>query len=418
MLEQEEELSNSFNQFCENILNYRVMYNIKNPHNRKTLLALSNQSLEKYKNMKDSIYYRRAYILQYIFRELVENKLDKKSYKFFFRLINQPYLNEYLLPEKRKLIAEFVQTDNLYKTILYIKSVTQQNRFEILTLKILKDHLTVCMAPRYFFTYNLKEIDEINKSKTIKYNTQIFEKYGFGFLTDVNVEVISKIRDNRPILTEKLKTGGLARLWASTRFNMIANDCIEKAKKGLVKFIYYGVGWLIEKIPQLKVLEPSPHKSAVILDFTKYEKTKTVDVLFMETSISEDKKELWLEAEIILIDSIKNDIEINFGLKCNIVTFDLENCPRIDIQGSAGTCAIWSLYIFYLYIFYPSRKTIYSILREIEMKSRNSILLVFIFFVYMNFKKDIEEQKTLTRYNEIEDTSNYLKNSSTILKNN
>lgn len=83
-----------------------------------------------------------------------------------------------------------------------------------------------------------------------------------------------------------------------------------------------------------------------------------------------------------------------------------------------STCAIWSLYLFYLYIFCPSRKTIYSILREIEMKSRDSILLVFIFFIYINFKKDIEGQKIRERHYDIEDTVEYLKNNSTILKNN
>ncbi len=400
----DDKLDNNFNiqimnKFCNNIFNYdklNILKKIENPENKNKLIKLSLTSLEKYKNEKDSIYYRRAYILLTILKE------QKKDYKFFFALIHQPYLNFRFL-ENLSELRKFINSVNLYKTIIYIKNITNVvDNFNNLTLKILhssnENFNAVCLAPRWFVTYNYHEFNYINKNRVNKYNTKLTKEYGFTFLTDIDLDVIDKIQDGREILKKSKK------LFFRNSLKNIKNvkECIEKAKKGLIKFIYYEISWIIEDMIDLQIFLPSLHRSNVILDFSEYDKTEIVNVLFMETSISEENLNYWLKAETILIDSVKNDIENNLGLKCNIITFEAESCPRFDIQGEFGTCAIWSLYIFYLYIFCPSRRTIFNLLNEIDIRSRNDILLFFIFFVYKNYQEDVKKS-SLKKESDIRD---------------
>ena len=387
------------NKFCDNILNYHeinILKKIENIENKNKLIQLLLTSLEKYKNEKDSIYYRRSYVLLTILKE------QKKDYKFFFAIIHQPYLNFSFL-ENLFEFRNFINSNNLYKTIIYIKYITNNvDKFNGLTLKILRSSNVnfdaVCLAPRWFVTYNYGEFNYINKNREKKYNTKLSKEYGFTFLTDIDLDIINEIEDGRDIL----KNSKNALFKNSLKNIKNVKKCIEKAKKGLIKFIYYEISWIIENMKELKFFLPSLHRSNVILDFSDYDKTEIVNVLFMETSITEEYLYYWLKAETILMDSVKNDIENNLGLKCNIITFEAESCPRFDIQGDFGTCAIWSLYIFYLYIFCPSRRTIFNLLNEIDIRSRNDILLFFIFFVYKNYQEDVKKSLKKSDPNTIE----------------
>ena len=381
--------------FCENIFNYEYLSGIKK-NDRKILNKFIKKSLEKYKYDKTSIYYRRAYIMDIMFT----NK--NKTYKFFFSIFNQPYLNDYVFNPDLKEIKKFIKSEyDLYDTVMYIKKLTRCSEyFNHLTFNILKSTNSVCISPRLFYTYKNKDVDFINRSKIKKYNTKLTKINGFTFLTDIDLNMYlfdfsnrNKYISERPILINK----------SERLYNMMINNkiktkkCIDDAKNGLIRFVYYEINWVIEQVDEIKYFKFNSsedtmfHRSNVILDFVNYNKTKIVDVIYMETSIEDTcYSDIWVNVENILLDSIKNDIVSNLELECNIITFDSEDCPRVNIQGSYGTCALWSIYLFYLYIFYPSRKEIFSILYKIDIRSRNDILLFFIFFVYKTCKDKIK----------------------------
>lgn len=373
--------------FCENIFNYQFLENIDDK-NKKQLIKICEKSLKKYEKDKTSIYYRRAFVMNTIFKN------QERDYKFFFSIFNQPYLNNYVFSSNLKEIKNFIKSDYLYYTIMYIKNITQHfEEFNHLTLKIINSTNATCISPRWFYTYKKNEFYVINSYKKNKYNDTITKFNGFTFLTDLDTNVISKIKNGeRQYLTKYFHSF----LKNKTKNDAQTKKCIESAKKGLVRFVYYEINWIIEYFSGIKYfLEPDCpmlHRSHVILDFLNYKETKIVDVLFMETSISEENA-IWFYAEQLFLDSVKNDIESNLELKCNIISFENEDCPKINIQGVFGTCAIWSLYFFYLYTIYPSRKDIFNMFKNIDIKSRNDILLFFIFFVYENFKGVIKPLK-------------------------
>ena len=102
----------------------------------------------------------------------------------------------------------------------------------------------------------------------------------------------------------------------------------------------------------------------------------------METSIEDTKIDKWYILENIILESIKQDIEVNLGLKCKIITFDMDQCPQINIQGHMRTCALWSLFIFYIYVLYPNRKAIFTTLKNMSSNDRNIVLMMFIYSIY------------------------------------
>lgn len=377
--------------FCENIFNYQFLQNI-DKKNKKQLIKFCEKSLEKYDDDKSSIYYRRAFAMYTIFTN------SQWSYKFFFSIFNQPYLNNYVFSSDLKEIKSFINSENLYNTSLYIKLITSYfEEFNYLTFKIINSTNAVCISPRWFYTYKNSEFTIINKTKKNKYNNTISKINGFTFLTDLDTYIINKTND-RQLLRNKINY----LLKNKIKTDEQTKKCVNDAKNGLIRFIYYEISWIIENIDELKYFEksscPMLHRSNIILDFLNYKDTKIVNVLSMESSISQGNLN-WIYVDKLLLDSIKNDIEVNLGLKCNIITFEIEECPIVNIQGNIGTCAIWSLYFFYLYTFYPSRKEIFSMLKNIDIKSRNDILLFFIFFVYKNCKQFIKPTKRIPAIN-------------------
>lgn len=378
-------MSSNIKLFCDNIFNYDYLKNIRT--DKKILIKFAQKSLEKYANDKNSIYYRRAFVLKVMLSNL------PKTYEFFFAIFNQPYLNKYVYSSNFNEIKSFIKSKyDLYDTVMYIKSITlHSDEFNHLTLEIIDSTNAVCISPRWFYTYTRSEAKIVNKNKVVKYDDKISNFYGFAFLTDLNVNVIDKIINERKILTENIN--GL--LQNKIKNDLKTKECINSAKNGSVRFVYYEISWIIENTKNLKYFEtsggPILHRSNVILDFVNYKDTKIVDVLYMETSIVDNPN--WYNVEEIFLDSIKNDIRSNLELECNIITFDSESCPRINIQGDYGTCAIWSLYLFYLYTFYPSRLEIFNMLNKINIRSKNDILLFFIFFVYKTCRKFIKRSE-------------------------
>lgn len=74
---------------------------------------------------------------------------------------------------------------------------------------------------------------------------------------------------------------------------------------------------------------------------------------------------------------LKHYIDENFILS----RADLDACP--NLQGTAPLCAVWSLYLFLLYLLNPEydRNQIYRILREYSQKERDLFILQFMFYI-------------------------------------
>ena len=66
----------------------------------------------------------------------------------------------------------------------------------------------------------------------------------------------------------------------------------------------------------------------------------------IETSIDDKKIILWKKFEDIINHSLIQDIKVNLGINCDLITHDMDMCPRINIQEDLHTCALWSLFLF------------------------------------------------------------------------
>jgi hypothetical protein len=75
----------------------------------------------------------------------------------------------------------------------------------------------------------------------------------------------------------------------------------------------------------------------------------------------------------------------------------MDSCPRINIQGNIGTCALWSLFIFYAFVLYPNRKDIFETLRGMTPNERNLLLIIFIYTIYSIATVDIKKTIRLSQ---------------------
>ena len=269
--------------FCDNNFNYEYLSKIKK-EDKKVLIKFIRKSLEKYRDDKTSIYYRRAYIMNTMFT----NKT--KSYKFFFSIFNQPFLNNFVFNSDLKEMKKFIKSKyDLYDTALYIKTITKYSEnFNHLTFNIIESTNTVCISPRWFYTYKDTEVDFINRNKLKKYNTKLTTINGFSFLTDLDLSMDlfnpsnnDKYKIERPMLLNNYRSLYNNMIKSTTQ----TKKCIDDAKQGLIRFVYYEISWIIESISELKYFIksqcPMLHRSNVILDFINYNETKIVNVLYI-----------------------------------------------------------------------------------------------------------------------------------------
>ena len=269
----------------------------------------------------------------------------------------------------------FINSRDFPSVIMNIKRATGLDYIiDRLNKKVIKSREALCLTPRFFFTYAKNEAQTFNT----KYK---FSNIPFVLLTDIP-SANNKISfpDKRGVLT------GLRR---RIYYNLSkvkkeqSKKCIEDTIKNGNNFVYYETNFIIENIPPMVYIlgDVTYHRAGVILDFRNYKRTKVVDVYYMESSITEGVP-MWILVEDIILESIKQDIEVNLGLRVNIITFDMESCPRIGIQGNIGTCALWSLFLFYAYVLTPNRKAIFEQLKSMSNTSRDILLALFVFSLY------------------------------------
>lgn len=274
-------------------------------------------------------------------------------------------------------VKKFVNSDSLEKVIYSIKQLSIKPDFNIniINKRIIKSGEALCISPRFFFAYSKGEEKNFNK----KYK---FSDTAFILLTDVpsSNDKISFLKE-RTILNKKSRENMYKRYISTT---LESKKCIDNSLKKGVNYVNYEVSFIIDDIPPIEYLvkgNATLHRSSVILDFRNYSKTNTVDVYYMETSVKE-RSYAWVKFEEIVMEAIKQDIEVNLGYKTNIISFEMDSCPRINIQGDTGNCAIWSLFLFYAYVLYPNRKALFEQLRSMSNTDRDLLLVIFIFSLF------------------------------------
>jgi hypothetical protein len=179
-----------------------------------------------------------------------------------------------------------------------------------------------------------------------------------------------------PTFLEKILGGKLALKTAAmfyTRNNKKHLQDILKCIKDKTQYIYINLN--------LAISADTLHASNVILDMTDPQSPKLIS---LESSAGGSEEEVWFE--FILSSSLKKFAREQLHLQnVQYITFSDEGCPRFSIQEEQDTCAIWSLYLFYLYILNKDRKKIYSALQKLNVNQRHQIIAQFVFFVGDNF---------------------------------
>lgn len=153
---------------------------------------------------------------------------------------------------------------------------------------------------------------------------------------------------------------------------------IKKCIRKHVDYIYLGVTLFIEKeIGHLK--ENGIHETNVVLNLT--DKNNPLIISF-EPSLSESEK-LHNRYETIYKNAFVGFATKHLQLhNIHYITLSEEACPRFSIQGANDTCALWSLYLFYVYILNGNRKYIYSRFEKVDVNTRHKVLSQFVYFAY------------------------------------
>ncbi len=205
----------------------------------------------------------------------------------------------------------------------------------------------------------------------------IYPKYKFVHLTGLLPDVISTTSDfnpkDRPLLYE------LGSKIATFNSNSLIHlrQCINDAKKGIVRYVYYDLAYLRDTIPEETLTYTSYHATSVILDFEKYNLTGKAGILFFDSSYKHDVEYNTFSKAVL--GGIQFDLKTNIGLNTEIISFNLGLCP--GIQGSGSTCAIWSLFIFYIYVLNPDDRMILQTLYLLDQNERDKILAHFLYYI-------------------------------------
>lgn len=359
---------NTLKLFCSNPIYYEGLFSLK-PKDKEFLLAAADLSLKKYKGV--GVYGDRATIVKQVF----SNKITWQGFLKIFKL-------DYLIDNtKQNNIKQLLaDTHLMLNTISYIKTITnKKDDLNILLKSVLHDYKSVCIAPRVLIAYDIK---------TVKKH---FTKYDVSKIDPTHFMGVPMIIDDgewtsvyRPSTYDK--KNAIIKMMENSNIQTL--PCIKNAIKNKEMFVYYELNLIIEPISSaLYFIDKSNiHRVGLILSFLKYDINKTVDVFYMESAVVENNS-LSAQLEQIIFESIKNDLKYNLDIKkVNIISFELEDCPRINIQGRSNTCAIWSLFLFFVFVSTPNRKIIFKTLQSMTQYERDKLLIVFICFVAIHQK--------------------------------
>lgn len=388
--------------FCNDITSYFILDSLDKNDSKFFIDAseiaykkIKDREVKKSKDGKTpSIFYRRASTVRLL--------KEPKNFGFFFDIYNLPFLN-YLRYDIKGINTFFKDTNRVNKVISEIKRITlYPDKIDFVLKNTITDKNSVCLSPRWFLAYKNSDIKKLNKKYKPMNNkwmllTDIPKPKPKGYEYDFN---------SRTVLSKSYISLSKKQIGDTTRIKL----CIEKAKKGDVRFVYYEISLLIEKIPSITILEDDEtlHRTAAVLDFGEYNKIKKAKVYVIETSIDDKALKSWKKLEDIINHSLIQDIEVNLGVNCDLITYDMDNCPRINIQENLSTCALWSFFLFFVFIFYPNRSNIYIIFSKMNQLERNKVLGVFIYYYGTKFDKMINNRKINNI--EIFEVSNYYKN--------
>ena len=363
--------------FCKNNIYYENLQ-VLDPRARKHLLQYAEKAHQKYPS--GSAFRRKAQVIHTVLSDA------PKTAEFFLDVFTQPFG-----AQSRAQIVKFTRdTRALHDIIENVKQYTlpkHEQVFKNVCQKILGSNHGTCIATRWLFTFDIDSIkqefptfpDVSVKIRDIEPNWQgeyTHFTVPFGFLPIVMSEMPDNTPEHRPNLYKLLQAG----MTTYTLNNPIKmRECIHTAMANK-SFIFYETNIIIEPIPSLMIFNPSMHRSLFILNFKNYARTKKIDLYYLESSIAEQDSK-WVYAEKIILNSVVFDLENNFDLIINIVTFDMDSCPRINIQGIGGTCALWTNFLFYIYALNQDRAIMFKTLQAMNQRERNKALLYFLCFV-------------------------------------
>jgi len=283
--------------------------------------------------------------------------LFRKSIKKYYKppielLFHHPFpynfgLDENGLPNNK--FSKYYNDDILVKkTIHFIALSMYYNNFQIIN----------------------KVCSDINYSVCIDFNDNILYSKG-ECLPDVVKNLISKTNEDA---------------------NKILLDCIISEQNVHIKLGYSG------RRKNEKTYEIE-HAIGIYLDFKN-------DKYYLLDSSIKIGNEIRFERNKIIAKLFGNYLNNEFGLKINIKPFyikETNKCYFIEgsVQGSSGTCSIWTYYSILTHLQNPKMKyfNIYKELIKYTQEERNNLILRFLYHFYTNFKKTIDQWK---KYEDIE----------------
>jgi serine/threonine protein kinase len=356
-------LLESADKFCKNNIYYDFLKSL-DPNVQDILKSLAKEASAKGSDIKKI---QKANVISSILNN------EPKTTRFFFNVFDQPFGNV----NENNVISFTKNTEKLSKACNQI-SLENINNYEYYAKKILGNNHSTCAALTWFFTYDLETI------KTFHEPTEIETSLKFGFLNKI-VDP-SKLNDfdpeNRPVLYNNIDI--MPKYLEKISINNF--DCINNAKAGKIKYIYNTCNFVIENIPSVKDSKlfsmkdnKIMHRNIIVIKFLS---STNVELYYLESAMKDNLK--WVKLEQCILDSVKFNLQDKYNLNVKIITFEMDSCPRFDIQEDGPTCNLWSFFLYFIYMLNSNRKIIFETLKQMTIKERNKLLLYFLYFVNDN----------------------------------
>jgi hypothetical protein len=283
----------------------------------------------------------------------------------------QPFPINYGKNEKGKPVAEFIQftrSDNIHNIIGLIRHITSKPDFMNNFLSLLNIEHSICLGSSLLYSVDEKELTELVVKfpylNRLLISLQNHSEAGINFRFSADID---------PDYNKKLNFYSL--MQSKEEYLEIINRCIQEK----YQIIRLHVAFIIFKSPaSYRITIPGnylAHASQIIIDLI----SKRAFVL--ESSINTVPSGVYLES--LKDESLEVFLQQYIDPELQVEPINFETCPAIKLQGKSGLCAVWSVYLFLLYILNPdlTRSQIYNIFNEYTQKERDLVILQFLYYI-------------------------------------
>lgn len=353
--------------FCTNRLYYQDLSDLSQADQK---LVIESAKLSLQRHPESSEHYKNAYVaLTYLTNQPFTTK-------FFTYTIKQPFTSE-----NKRDVEKFIKSKKYLKdAFIYVgmkipEHFTTDIQKDFISLtKAIVGNYNVCSVRRYLFNYSLKQIQKVYPN---------FPPLTYGLLPDGLVNVLAK--PGRKLLKSSFRR---ERLFPELQQRM--RECIDNAKKGVHDFVFYTVGLFLESTSYLRLKDVFLHSVLCLLDFREYKKHNKARLFIFDSSYSQ--KDLMRHKMLYNLGrSVEFDLQHNFNLDIHIMPMETDVC--YNLQGTVGTCLLWTLFVGYLYILNPNMKIILSTLEKMSQPERDKLIAYFLYYSqkHVNVIKDISK---------------------------